>query len=198
MVSVPGFGTRDSGFDVINEDDRKQLLVLARQALEARVKRMRLPEVEPIGVFALRRGAFVTIHAGGDLRGCLGRLGADAPLARTIAHLGAAVADSDPRFGPVAVSELPDIEIEISVLTPEEPATSIESIEIGRHGLIIEEHYARGLLLPQVAVEHRWDRETFLAHTCRKAGLPRDAWKNGARILTFEAEVFGEETTATR
>ena len=182
---------------MISETDRQSLLTLARQALEARVRRQRAPEVEPVGVFALRRGAFVTIHARGDLRGCLGRLGIDAPLARTIAHLGAAVADSDPRFGPVSAIELPDIEVEISVLTPEEPITSIDSIEVGRHGLIIEERYARGLLLPQVAVEHRWHRETFLAHTCMKAGLPPDAWKNGARILTFEAEVFGE-TTATR
>jgi AmmeMemoRadiSam system protein A len=183
---------------VISEDDRKRLLALARHALEARVRRQRAPEVEPAGVFALRRGAFVTIHARGDLRGCLGRLGADAPLARTIAHLGAAVADSDPRFLPVNASELLHIEIEISVLTPEELVTSIESIEVGRHGLIIEERHARGLLLPQVAVEHRWDRETFLAHTCMKAGLPPDAWRNGPRILTFEAEVFGETTYATR
>ncbi len=182
---------------MISEADRTALLSLARKALEARVRRERAPSVEPIGVFALRRGAFVTIHASGDLRGCLGRLGADAPLARTIAHLGAAVADSDPRFGPVTASELPNIGIEISVLTPEEPVTSIESIEVGRHGLIIEDRYARGLLLPQVAVEHRWDRDTFLAHTCIKAGLPPDAWKNGVRILTFEAEVFGEQTTAT-
>jgi len=183
---------------MISEVDRGLLLALAREALEARVRRQRAPVVEPAGVFALRRGAFVTIHARGDLRGCLGRLGTDAPLARTIAHLGAAVADSDPRFGPVNASELSNIEIEISVLTPEEAVTSIESIHVGRHGLIIEERYTRGLLLPQVAIEHRWDRETFLAHTCLKAGLSPDAWKNGASILTFEAEVFGEQTQAAR
>src|SRR4051812_20278318 len=137
----------------MNEADRTALLTLARAALEARVRRERPPVVESAGVFALRRGAFVTIHHRGDLRGCLGRLGIDAPLGRTIAHLAAAVADSDPRFPAVTASELPDIQIEVSVLTPEQPVASVEDIEVGRHGLIIEDGYARGLLLPQVAVE---------------------------------------------
>ena len=181
---------------VISEADRKALLALARRALDARVRRESPPDVETSGVFALLRGAFVTIHRGGDLRGCLGRLGVEAPLGRTIAHLGAAVADSDPRFAPVRDSDLRDIEIEISVLTPEEPVVSIESIEIGRHGLIIEHRDGRGLLLPQVAVERGWDRHTFLAHTCLKAALPADAWQNGARILSFEAEVFSERAIA--
>jgi AmmeMemoRadiSam system protein A len=171
------------------------LLALAKRALESRVRRESPPHVEDAGVFALRRGAFVTIHLGASLRGCLGRLGADAPLGRTIAHLGAAVADSDPRFSPVSAFELSGIHLEISVLTPEE-AVSIDAIEVGRHGLIVEDGYARGLLLPQVAVEHSWDRDTFLAHTCLKAGLPADAWKHGARILAFEAEVFGEAAAA--
>ena len=137
-------------------------------------------------------GAFVTIHWHGTLRGCLGRLGVDAPLADTIAHLGAVVSDSDPRFSRVAPIELADIALEISVLTPEREIQSIEEIEIGRHGLIIEQGHRRGLLLPQVATEHGWDRETFLDHTCRKASLPPDAWKRGARILIFEAQVFSE------
>jgi AmmeMemoRadiSam system protein A len=181
---------------VISEIDRKSLLVLARQALEARVRREPSPRVDTGGVFLLPRGAFVTIHWRGELRGCLGRLGTSAPLGQTIAHLGAAVADSDPRFARVTAGELADIQVEISVLTPEEPVASIETIEIGRHGLIIEDGYARGLLLPQVASEQHWDRETFLAHTCLKAGLPADAWRTGARILAFEAEVFGEPASA--
>jgi AmmeMemoRadiSam system protein A len=126
------------------------------------------------------------------LRGCLGRIDADAPLAHTVAHLAAVVSDSDPRFAPVSLPELGDIAIEISVLTPEREVQSIEDIVIGRHGLIIEDGARRGLLLPQVATEHGWDRETFLAHTCVKASLPADGWRRGARILVFEAEVFGE------
>ncbi len=92
--------------------------------------------------------------------------------------------------------ELPLLHIEISLLTPERPIASIEDIEIGRHGLIVEHGRARGLLLPQVATEHAWDRETFLDHTCIKAGLPPDAWKTGARILVFEAHVFSERAAA--
>jgi AmmeMemoRadiSam system protein A len=177
---------------MISEPAKTQLLALARAALEARVRRERAPVPDAGGVLGLRRGAFVTIHHRGELRGCLGRLTVDSPLGRTIVHLGGAVADSDPRFASVIPSELTDIQIEISVLTPEERVMSIDDIEVGRHGLIIEDGYARGLLLPQVATEHEWDRETFLAHTCLKAGLPPDAWKNGARILVFEADVFGE------
>jgi uncharacterized protein (TIGR00296 family) len=102
------------------------------------------------------------------------------------------VADSDPRFNPVSPAELGDIELEISVLTPEREIDAIEEIEIGRHGLIVEQRGRRGLMLPQVAVEHNWDRETFVAHTCLKAGLPADAWRHGARVLVFEAQVFAE------
>jgi AmmeMemoRadiSam system protein A len=175
---------------MVSEDDQQLLLSIARQALEARVAGLGTPQVECAGVLGLRCGAFVTIHAGDDLRGCLGRLSTDWPLGRTLVHLGAAVVDRDPRFPPVTPSELPLLHIEISLLTPERPVASIEEIEIGRHGLIVERGYARGLLLPQVATEHRWDRTTFLEHTCIKAGLPRDAWKAGARMHVFEAYVF--------
>ena len=173
-------------------DDQLSVLSVARQALEARVARFGAPDVECVGPFALRCGAFVSIHRGDDLRGCLGRLTADWRLGRTIVHLGGAVADRDPRFPPVMPSELPLLQIEISLLTPERPIASVDDIEVGRHGLIVEHGYARGLLLPQVATEHAWDRETFLEHTCMKAGLPRDAWTNGARIHVFEAHVFSE------
>jgi AmmeMemoRadiSam system protein A len=177
---------------MLTPDEQRQLLALARQALEARVRGVRAPEVTASGCFALRCGAFVSIHCGEDLRGCLGRLTADAPLGKTIAHLGGAVADRDPRFLPVTPDELVTLHIEISLLTPERPLESVEDIEVGRHGLIVEHGYARGLLLPQVASEHGWNRETFLEHTCVKAGLRRDAWKNGARILVFDAHVFAE------
>jgi AmmeMemoRadiSam system protein A len=173
-------------------DDRRRLLAIARRALEARVRREREPALDSGGALDVPCGAFVSIHRGRELRACLGRLESDWPIARVVAHLGRAVADSDPRFAPVTADELTALSIEISALTPEREVHAIEEIEIGRHGLIIEHGYRRGLLLPQVAIEHGWDVETFLAHTCMKASLPADAWKRDARILVFEAEVFAE------
>ncbi len=137
-------------------------------------------------------GAFVSIHCNGELRGCLGRLETDRPIVENVAHLAAVVSDSDPRFTPIRASELPAVDLEISALTPEEEITDINRIEVGRHGLIVEQGHRRGLLLPQVATEYGWDRETFLDHTCIKAGLPAQAWRTGARIFIFEAQVFGE------
>ena len=102
------------------------------------------------------------------------------------------VSDSDPRFNPVSALELNGIHLEISVLTPEREIYSIADIEVGRHGLIVERGSRRGLLLPQVATEHGWDALTFASHTCLKAALPADAWRDGARMLVFEAQVFGE------
>ena len=177
---------------MFKSDDRRRLLALARRALEARVRREYEPALDQGGALDTHCGAFVSIHRGRELRGCLGRLGADWPIARVVAHLGRAVADSDPRFHPVTVEDLEVLSIEISALTPEREVHSVQDIEIGRHGLIIERGSRRGLLLPQVATEHGWDVETFLEHTCVKAGLPPDAWMQDARILIFEAEVFGE------
>lgn len=177
---------------MFDNDDRRRLLALARRALEARVRREYEPALDQGGALDIHCGAFVTINRGRELRGCLGRLGDDWPIARVVAHLGRAVADSDPRFNPVTADDLRTLSIEISALTPEREVRSIEEIEIGRHGLIIERGARRGLLLPQVAPAHGWDVETFLEHTCVKAGLPPDAWKHDARILIFEAEVFAE------
>jgi AmmeMemoRadiSam system protein A len=172
--------------------ERSRLLAIARNALTARVHRHREPAPSGGGALDTPCGAFVSIHHGDELRGCLGRLECDWAIARVVAHLGRAVADSDPRFEPVAVEELESLSIEISALTPEREVRSVSDIEIGRHGLIIERGHRRGLLLPQVASDRGWDVETFLEHTCRKAGLPVDAWRADARILIFEAEVFGE------
>jgi AmmeMemoRadiSam system protein A len=176
----------------LTQDDQQRLLRLARHALEARVRKDMPPPSERGGALDWPCGAFVSIHCRGALRGCLGRVDVAAPLADTIAHLAAVVSDSDPRFMALSVEELDDIDLEISVLTPEREIASIDEIEVGRHGLIVEQGVRRGLLLPQVATEHGWDRETFLDHTCRKASLPPDAWRHGARILIFEAQVFGE------
>jgi len=179
----------------IGHDDQVRLLSLARRALEARVRRGDVPAIdEPLEVAS---GAFVTILHGGELRGCLGRLNANVPLAQLVLELAQSVADSDPRFDRVRTDELADIVFEISVLTPEREIDSVEVIEVGRHGLIVEQGRNRGLLLPHVATEHGWDRYTFLDHTCLKAGLLPGAWTRGARVFVFEAEVFGERTPAT-
>jgi AmmeMemoRadiSam system protein A len=177
---------------VLDLGDQGRLLTLARLAFEARVRREGPPPLDETGALALVRGAFVTIHCRGELRGCLGRIETNAPLGETVVNLAADVADSDPRFAPVEPVELNDIVIEISVLTPEREVRSIAEIEVGRHGLIVEKGRRRGLLLPQVPVEQRWDRETFVSHTCRKATLSPDAWQHGARLFVFEAQVFGE------
>jgi AmmeMemoRadiSam system protein A len=177
---------------MLSPEDRDRLLVLARRCLEARVRRQLAPPIDRGGGLYLLMGGFVTIHCGGDLRGCLGRLETDRAIADNVAHLAAIVSDSDPRFRPLGAAELAYTAIEISALTPEEEVRDVGEIEVGRHGLIIEDGRRRGLLLPQVAVEHGWDRETFLEQTCLKAGLPTDAWRRGARIFRFEADVFGE------
>jgi AmmeMemoRadiSam system protein A len=180
------------GVEVISQEDQRRLLALARRALEARVRRLPPPPPERGGAMEIPLNAFVTIHNRGELRGCLGRLEARDPLADTIAQLAASVSDSDPRFDQVSLLELPDIDIEISVLTPERTIQRIDEIELGRHGVIVEQGGHRGLLLPQVATEHHWDRETLVVHTCLKAALPRDAWRRGAQLFVFEAQVFGE------
>jgi AmmeMemoRadiSam system protein A len=173
-------------------EDQRRLLTIARRALEARVRRERDPALDAGGALDARCGAFVTIHRHHELRGCLGRLDTDWAVSRVVAHLGRAVADSDSRFAPVTPDELVALTIEISALTPEREVRSVADIEIGRHGLIVERGPHRGLLLPQVATEHGWDVEAFLEHTCLKARLPVDAWKDDVRILIFEAEIFGE------
>jgi AmmeMemoRadiSam system protein A len=138
-------------------------------------------------------GAFVSVHHRGELRGCIGQIEARQPLAAAVAQCAVSAATRDPRFRPITIRELQeDTEIEISVLTPMQRVGSPEEIEVGRDGLLIEQGPRTGLLLPQVATEWGWDRDTFLAQTCRKAGLPLDAWQHGAVIYKFQAEVFSE------
>lgn len=181
---------------MIGLEDQQRLLALARNALEARVRRLHAPPIAGCGALDDWLGAFVTLHLGGELRGCIGRIEPEAPLAGTVAHLAAIVADSDPRFEPVTPAELVRIDVEISVLSDAREVAGMEEIEVGRHGVIIEQGRRRGLLLPQVSVEHGWDRATFLDHACLKAGLPAGAWRDGARMLVFEAQVFGEREMA--
>ena len=138
------------------------------------------------------RGAFVTIHTGGELRGCIGRVDADTPLYLAVEQLAVAAATRDPRFEPLRAEELPETRVELSVLSKLASGTP-EEIELGRHGIVITRGVRRGLLLPQVAVEHKLTREQFLVETCGKAGLPPGAWKEPGTVLQlFTAEVFRE------
>ena len=176
---------------MLTPESQQQLLWIAHDALAARVRRERAPRPAASGLHACQ-AAFVTIFCRGELRGCLGRLTPDMPLPALVSHLAQEVADSDPRFDPVRPEELADISLVISVLTPEHEIRALSEIEIGRHGLIVEKGSRRGLLLPQVATEHGWDRDTFVAQACLKAGLADDSWRHGARVFIFEAQVFGE------
>lgn len=136
-------------------------------------------------------GAFVTLKIGGELQGCIGYIRGIKPLYAAIIEMARAAAFEDPRFPSLKKSQLDKIEIEISVLSPLEKIKNTDEIEVGKHGLLIRQGIYSGLLLPQVATEYNWDRETFLRHTCIKAGLPEDAYKEAeTEIMTFTAEVF--------
>jgi uncharacterized protein len=178
------------------EDERQRLLAIARSALEARVRGERAPVLPAHGSPTVS-GVFVTVHCDGALRGCLGTVSERVRLTEAVARLAADVSTEDFRFAPLEPSELPRVTIDLSVLTPTEVVVDPQSIEVGRDGLIVEQGSRRGLLLPQVAIEHGWDREAFLDHTCIKAGLPVTAWRHGAIIRRFQAEVFGEVPAAS-
>ena len=176
----------------LSEAEQQELLRLARQALEESVRHHRLSKVEEHqGPLGEKCGAFVTLHKAGRLRGCIGYVEAVRPLCQTVRECARAAALEDPRFSPVTPDELGSLRLEISALSP---LTEIrpEQVEVGRHGLLISRGFQRGLLLPQVPVEWKWDRERFLSETCLKAGLPTDAWKHGATIQAFTAQVFSE------
>jgi MEMO1 family protein len=179
----------------LTDQEKKYLLQVARSTIIYSVAGGVKPDPKAITpVLAENRGAFVTIKKHGELRGCIGYIVAVKPLVETVQEMAVSAALRDPRFPPVDKSELKDLELEISVLTPIVKVEDPSTIQVGRDGLIIRRGPYQGLLLPQVATEYGWDRDTFLAQTCRKAGLPPDTWKKpGTEIFSFSAEVFGEE-----
>ncbi|MFO7691651.1 MAG: AmmeMemoRadiSam system protein A [Vicinamibacterales bacterium] len=179
-------------------DDRRRMLDEARAAVADALAGRPVRHIAPEGVFASRAGVFVSLHLDGELRGCIGHPAGDRPLASVIPECAVAAATGDPRFDAISPAELPRCVIEISVLGPIITVRDPGEIIVGRDGLIAEQGWRRGLLLPQVAVEHGWDREAFLSRTCGKAGLPPDAWKRGAAISRFEAEVFDDADAAWR
>jgi AmmeMemoRadiSam system protein A len=175
--------------------EKTTLLAIARKAIESFVRTGTIA-VEPREEKALnvRSGCFVTIKQNGQLRGCIGNFQSEHPLFKEVAEMAVASASKDPRFYPMKEEDLDDFSLEISVLSPLSKVDDFEAIQVGRHGIYLEKGYYRGVLLPQVATEHGWDRETFLKQTCLKAGLATDAWQaEDAEIYTFSAQIFGEE-----
>ena len=172
-------------------EERATLLRLAHRSIEAAIAGVKVEMIPPNDHLAEHRGAFTTLHLDGKLRGCIGYVFPTQSLYRTVAETARAAAFDDPRFEPVNEEQAPRLKIEISVLSLLRPAAA-EQVVIGKHGLVVQQGSRRGLLLPQVPLEWDWDRETFLAQTCLKAGLPSDAWLRGAELHVFTAEVFGE------
>lgn len=172
--------------------EQHALLQFARDTIAARLTGSALPPPVRLDDPQRHAGAFVTLRSAGDLRGCIGYPGSEKRLDEVVGHCAVAAATEDPRFPPVTADELPGLEVEISVLTPIRKVDDVNEIEVGRDGLIVQDGFRKGLLLPQVATEQHWNRDTFLSHTCLKAGLRPDAWRSGAKIFRFQAEVFSE------
>lgn len=174
------------------EEEKQELLRIARDVIGAKSRGEPLPYIsattEKLGE---KSGAFVSLYKKGMLRGCIGSLQADEPLYKTVEEMAQAAAFRDPRFRAVTEDELPYLDLEISVLTPLRQIHDPKEVEVGLHGIMIRKGFLSGLLLPQVATERNWDRQTFLQETCKKAGLPMNSWQDDdAEIYVFSADVF--------
>jgi AmmeMemoRadiSam system protein A len=176
-----------------SREERAQLLRLAHDSILSVLQHREICLDPPTPHFAEPRGAFTSLYLHSELRGCVGYVLPTCTVFRAVAETARAAAFDDNRFPPLTIEEGPNLKIELSILSPPQSIRP-EEIEVGRHGLLITAHGRRGLLLPQVPLEREWDRITFLEQTCRKAGLPLDAWKQGATIESFTAEVFGEKS----
>ncbi len=173
-------------------EERALLLRLAHESILATLEGRKIPLSPPSPRLSQPRGVFTTLYFRGLLRGCVGYVFPVTSLYRTVAESARGAAFDDSRFQPVTLAEAPELEVSLSILSTLQPIRAQE-IEIGRHGLMVRLGFHRGLLLPQVPMEHGWDRITFLEQTCRKAGLPANAWQNGgAALQVFTAEVFGD------
>jgi len=179
------------------EEEKRLLLQIARSTIESYARTGKKPKLPPPEQLSENlkcpRGAFVSLHIRGLLRGCIGIFEGRGPLSQTISDMAVAAGWEDPRFPGLEERELPELEIEISVLSPLAPARA-EDIQVGKHGIYVTRGFARGVLLPQVAIEYCWDRETFLCQTCIKAGLPPNSWKDpDTKIEVFCADIFNEK-----
>jgi len=180
---------------MLSKEEKKWLLKLARGTIGEKLERGSVENNLPISD-ALKQpcGAFVTLHKDGVLRGCIGLVEALRPLYKSIREMASAAAFEDPRFPPLGRNEFDEIDIEISVMSPLKRIKDVSEIEVGKHGIIMKRGGYQGLLLPQVATEQGWDRDTFLEHTCFKSGMMGDCWKQpDTEIYVFSAEVFGEK-----
>lgn len=178
----------------LSDSARNTLLSIARAAIRAEINGtlLRHDDYEP--VLQTRAGVFVSLHIGGELRGCIGTLQSPHPLYRATEDAARSAATRDPRFPPLSAAEIDRIHLEISVLSPFEIVRDVREVVPGTHGLLVRRGFYSGLLLPQVATEYGWDREQFLSYTCRKAGLPVDAWRDeSCEIQKFTAVVFSEK-----
>lgn len=179
----------------LTAEEEAILLKIGRSAISTALRGGERLDVRPRSAPLNQQcGCFVTIKQHGRLRGCLGNFTSDQPLFQEVADLAVASATRDPRFAPMTSADLDNFTLEISVLSPLRKIDTLDEIEVGRHGLYLIKGHRRGVLLPQVAIEHGWDRTTFLSQTSLKAGLPGDAWRDPkTEILSFSAQVFGEE-----
>jgi AmmeMemoRadiSam system protein A len=193
-MSIDQGATPDGGkADVpsLSEESRKYLKDIAREAVADHVKGgVPQPLTYDDPILKNPWGVFVTLKINGNLRGCIGNIVSDRAIPETVTDMAVKSASMDPRFPPIGPAELENLDIDISILGPLSEVKDHGEIEIGVHGLVIEQGGRRGLLLPQVAVEHNLNVTQFIEQTCVKAGLPPDAWQQGARILKFAAEFF--------
>lgn len=178
----------------LTDNEKTVLLDIAKNAIAAQIKNQKMPEMKIDSEnLKSKRGAFVTLKKQGHLRGCIGYIKAYKPLWETVQEMAIAAAFHDPRFPSLKPEEVRQLTFEISVLSPFKRIKDINEIEVGKHGLYMVRGYRSGLLLPQVATEYKWDRETFLQETCYKAGLPLDSWKDEeTEIYIFSADYFGD------
>ena len=188
LAAAPATSSGQIEFD---SEERSILLKLAHESILSALEHREISLTGPSQHLSEPRGAFTTIYFQSVLRGCVGYVFPVASLYRTVAETARAAAFEDTRFSPVTIEEASGLEISLSILSPLKTITP-EEVEIGLHGLVVSQSGRRGLLLPQVPIDHQWDRVTFIEQTCRKAGLPRDAWQKGATLQAFTAEVFGD------
>lgn len=177
-------------------EEKTILLSLARESIQSLFSsgKPKMPDIEKHPVLRENAGAFVTLTINGRLRGCIGYVESDKPLYETVVDAAKQAALNDPRFTPLTENEYEQIDLEISVLSPPFKMNSYDEIEIGTHGLILEEGFHRGLLLPQVPVEHNMNKEQYLSALCEKAGLYSGYWKEKTlSIRMFTANVFSEK-----
>ncbi|TET17196.1 MAG: AmmeMemoRadiSam system protein A [Candidatus Cloacimonadota bacterium] len=188
-------GSNPGNEEILSKEEKVFLLDVARNSLQAAVQGKPVPKIEPLTERLNEpKGVFVTLTMQGMLRGCIGFIQAVKPLVESVSEMAISAALNDPRFPPVSKEEIDELHIEISVLTPLKKIDDPEIIEIGKHGIYIRKDIFSGLLLPQVATEQGWNRKIFLEQTCRKAGLPPNAYKEpDTDIFIFQALIFNED-----